>query len=740
MAVGKKAGKGGRNDTEGAETTAAKAIPVTAIASYTENKGLHYAATALATKTVQVWQFTPTTKTLMFEIHHHSSVSAMSALYSNGFAYPILITSSGNDAFTWHGNSGAKLKIFSGHSDAVTTLCTYSAPKARTLLLTGSRDKTVMLWDLLNGERLRVLDPGYAVNSIAVVPNNDDGSSFLVTTAGKAQHATVHVEYAFSYPMLPHTIYTLFERDSESKVRQNYTWDRLRSIADASGPRFWQENCHLFTTLFSLKSEDSLDVKMIVSFYVTFASVLPTVIHRLPDVKGSKLLKYVLDKRIPVHQIVLSAWISALHTPCDTFVRQMFHPCNNFEIDNLLLLAKLFPSEFVAFLCKVQLVQSHELLHRKCTSYPFENPQKWIVEGMRSTVSSNMWAQAGYFTDSTSPGAQPVTAHMIPLIGVANDAMLKAVVDTSVRLDDMAVFDSQVGMAAFGYAWTAFGRYVHIRAFIAYSVFLAIFTASVTAFDRLQRSHSDSERAMAWVLQALVLLFNLYYVLDEVVQMSDSKMRAQLLAKVTRSKESLASNVQTLQNLFSASDAPANTTLAKTPETAKKVAKVESVKVRGKRAKRGSLIDNIPAVREPAPAAAAAAATETPGGTAPTTPVGVRDGEVPDAEELTEEQPPFSLRLWLRARVISIRKAILGWVQRFILFDVVVHFCDFWNGLDLVLIALVFAGTLLRCAYVRETNQSRCVLAVASVFAWFKLLYFMRPFKESGLLGKIVCC
>ncbi len=66
------------------------------------------------------------------------------------------------------------------------------------------------------------------------------------------------------------------------------------------------------------------------------------------------------------------------------------------------------------------------------------------------------------------------------------------------------------------------------------------------------------------------------------------------------------------------------------------------------------------------------------------------------------------------------------------------HLSEFWNLLDMLVIVLVFAGTILRCAYQGETNRSRCVLAVASVFAWFKLLYFMRPFKSSGLLGKFL--
>ena len=64
------------------------------------------------------------------------------------------------------------------------------------------------------------------------------------------------------------------------------------------------------------------------------------------------------------------------------------------------------------------------------------------------------------------------------------------------------------------------------------------------------------------------------------------------------------------------------------------------------------------------------------------------------------------------------------------------HFSDFWNQLDLAVIVVVTVGTLLRCCYLRETDQSRGVLAIGCVLVWFKLLYFMRPFKGSGPLGK----
>jgi WD40 repeat protein len=66
------------------------------------------------------------------------------------------------------------------------------------------------------------------------------------------------------------------------------------------------------------------------------------------------------------------------------------------------------------------------------------------------------------------------------------------------------------------------------------------------------------------------------------------------------------------------------------------------------------------------------------------------------------------------------------------------HFSDFWNMLDLAVILMVLLGTLLRCFYGHETDRSRCVLAIGTVLVWFKPLYFLRPFRESGPLGELL--
>jgi hypothetical protein len=68
------------------------------------------------------------------------------------------------------------------------------------------------------------------------------------------------------------------------------------------------------------------------------------------------------------------------------------------------------------------------------------------------------------------------------------------------------------------------------------------------------------------------------------------------------------------------------------------------------------------------------------------------------------------------------------------LFDHV--FGDMWNTMDAISFAGAFVGIIIRLSYMTDTDVSRSILAVSSVFVWFKVLYFLRAFSSSGPLSK----
>ncbi len=66
------------------------------------------------------------------------------------------------------------------------------------------------------------------------------------------------------------------------------------------------------------------------------------------------------------------------------------------------------------------------------------------------------------------------------------------------------------------------------------------------------------------------------------------------------------------------------------------------------------------------------------------------------------------------------------------------HLQDPWNFLDLSSQLIVITGTLLRIIYDTETRLSKCILAVASILLWAKILYYLRAFEDFGIIVSMV--
>jgi hypothetical protein len=270
-----------------------------------------------------------------------------------------------------------------------------------------------------------------------------------------------------------------------------------------------------------------------------------------------------------------------------------------------------------------------------------------------------MWTKvAGYHSEINDTNAQPITAYMVPLAAAADMKLLQAYVDVSDSLDDLAIFNSDIGSVAFRYAWRSFGKDAHINAMMYYGLFVAVYTCSVVVFDRLHQSDHAYGPVLAWILQAYVLRLVLKYIIDEVRQCyNDYSIR---LRRNNERMHSIARVVVT--------DEPVGEKL-------------------------------VP-------------------------------GQHRQAFLRTSKRFRFLRKACSRAadyiRTLTVVK-VFKIVYR--------HFSDFWNILDLSVILIVLLGTLLRCFYGKETDRSRDVLAIGCVLVWFKLLYFMRPFKGSGPLG-----
>jgi len=61
-----------------------------------------------------------------------------------------------------------------------------------------------------------------------------------------------------------------------------------------------------------------------------------------------------------------------------------------------------------------------------------------------------------------------------------------------------------------------------------------------------------------------------------------------------------------------------------------------------------------------------------------------------------------------------------------------------WQLLDICFVLTALIGVLSRMVLWKETDHSRELLSVATIFVWFKVLYYLRPFKASGPLVSMV--
>jgi WD40 repeat protein len=473
--------------------------------------------------TIDVWSYT--TKTLVHKISTQLT-PGVGELLAAGRSRIVAVGKT--CAQVWDIHKGELLHSLSGgHTDLKTAAVFMNATgfaRGNSLLVTGDRRGLLTVWDLRSGKPIRTMEGYSGVTALCTSNVGDSSSSGLIFAATNACAVDVWADCLTveKYMPLPSTVKTVLDYEIARLTSQDNdcAWSRIVAMSDEYGDAFWLENYSLFTNVIERQLKSCIRD----SFYKTFKSKLSAVVHLLPQVldkdKGTKksLLEVCIDDNLPIRGIVLDAWSAALNTPHTDFVNQVFHPCTSLQTAGLIKLADRFPAEFIDFICRIKLLKSHPMAHLNCTAYSIGHKSGLVVEGLPSKPQVDMWSTVAGYHCSKNAAKDPtkrVTAFVLPLIGAADLDMLNAYVNISNTTDNLAIFESDVGITAFRYAWTSFGLRAHIAATVRYFVFIAIYTLSVFLFDRLQRAERLSSRVGAWFLQAAVLCGALYYTFDE---------------------------------------------------------------------------------------------------------------------------------------------------------------------------------------------------------------------------------
>lgn len=676
--------------------------------------------TASVDKTIAVWSYPAGEIIRKMEGAHTEAIRNMAIWqlsHEPGLAEkkqpPIYLATAGQDgvAVVWDLRKGKALHTLRKHEAPVTSVLIYETAGVP-LVITGGEDDMVIVWDLKTGNFIRSMEGFNAVSAMAIYQASDGLSTARILTASIDTAINVWADCLLDedYMPLAGTVEQMmkYELMQAAYNEGRETWSRMRDASTQYGDQFWLENYRFFVKVF----EPSVKPTIRDSFYRMFKAFLPLVIHLLPPIlyKGKErtLLEVCIEENLDIRRIVIDAWVTALNSPNYDYLYQANHPATKFSSEVLLKLADLYPDEFISFICRLKLIKSHSTVYKTCPTYHISHKGGLIIEGMPSKLSVDMWAVvAGYFTRKNAAtgvkGDQPVTGLTIPLLGVADLKMLSAFVDTSNAVGSLDIFESEVGIIAFKYAWQSFGFRIHVITTLRYLCFTGMYTVSVFYFHRLQRSDSSYIRFWAWLIQALVLIYVLYYFYDESRQFWNENKH-----KVMAVKQRLLDRKERAKELK-----------RKAQEHVEEEQKEKDPKYVPGQHRRQFL--------------ARSSGKHTVNRRNPALYTGCRFLLATLEVKISALLASLGRAIW-SLRCIG-TYAVQLWEDS-VLRMLLKHFMGFWNIVDISVIGLVTVGTMLRISKGEETDLSRCILSIGCVVVWFKILNFMRPFKHSGPLGK----
>ncbi len=593
--------------------------------------------------TTTLWDLETLTKIRVFRGIHTDYVF-FTALYDPRTQYiptgdlpahkqnPAVITSSYDFSFAvWDMHTGAlRYHKTEAHRDSVTALAVYTPPFASSddpLVITGSIDRMIHIWNLFTGEKVQTL-VGHADRVCYIKVYEPPGQHPVILSGGDDEQTIVWEDSLYQKPFMPlrESVIRAFEADFEK-----IDWPMITEMAEIYGGELFVENSNLFTIAVLKDRADFL-----LKFWEYLTLTLPTIKPEEIE-SGSGVFFDILSIAIKrcdltsVRAIVLS-WIKNLNQDMDNMLTQrVYHPSYFFPEDVLELLYKYYPSEFLHFINSLKLIRNFQgLMGGKQRKY-LSSSSRYEFQGSASRVDTYQDIWENFDPTSTySPGKgfaekqnwfdraliqldrqiiqayqsfsrffevkiepQPVTSMMVPFKDCNNAyRYLKKFVDVSNQLDDVSIFDSEIGIVFLRYFWHIRGRGTHMLAFFKYILFSIIFLVVIYSYEENYHRY------------------------------------------------------------------PAISALS------------------------GICI----------------------GGFA-----------------------------WYGYEEFSQMRKMLG---AFTVHNLITHIADLWNAVDLVIVVNGIIGLVLRLAYDRDTPTGRSCLAVTSVFMWFKILYFLRPFSSTGPLGK----
>jgi hypothetical protein len=191
------------------------------------------------------------------------------------------------------------------------------------------------------------------------------------------------------------------------------------------------------------------------------------------------LLRSATNKKdVKLIRCVLSMWEQVLNQPCLHWLDQCNGPSSRILTSELISLARIYPLLFKNFIVNLKLQQVHPYIMQDCSTHlSLEKPfQKKGINGSLSETA--IWKRKG---------VQYITANVVglyvPLCNCADPEMLSMYRQVSENLNDVEIFQCDVGLPSIRLAWARYGLHYHSFGMLLVVMYIFAFTKSVFESD-----------------------------------------------------------------------------------------------------------------------------------------------------------------------------------------------------------------------------------------------------------------
>jgi WD40 repeat protein len=727
--------------------------------------------------------------------------------------YPSLVTSSYDMTMAiyaiHHDHANLKHHLKDQHRDSITALTVYTPASKddNPLIISGSIDRMVIVWDLFKGIPLQKLightdrvcfittyvPPPHTLTtssasvsplSLSISPTSPSPSSSSrfqrnpirtpLVLSGSDDETTIVWEdslHQSSFMPLRDDVNRCFDSDCLEE-----DWPLITDLVKTYSKRLFLMNSNLFFLAVKYSRPD---------FLLKFRSFLTLVLPLIKKYESQNLLTFAVNRNDLLSvRIILLCWTENLNRDInDMLTQRMYHPSYFFPDNDLILLAKKYPVEFKNFIISLRLIRNHyTLILNKDNETIVSSFQKQRIDhhdlakrfqlhlnhidndhgGRRSSLAltgkefstfidkieeygkstldlenklnimnhslneitstrclrlspiyryeveatdnpiakfdelwykkliaqshMELWARLWNELWNETTDAQPVTSLMIPL---RNTAKLKESLEVYVRLsnqlDSVDIFNSDIGIVSLRYFWDSHAKQFHVLACIKYAVFMFLYMIAIYSYEfyYLTGKLIWSQQGMMWCLNVVVLFSFFYYAYEEKEQFQYKYPSEPIVIEegglAGEEQQNLKNN--TLNSGFpsekSQKDGPPSPGYAAPPLSNHSTSRFSSF-------------------------------------------FDINTGS-------SFIDPQHIEKALTNAHNKRKVRTLRSFIEHFLL--------DLWNLVDVFIMVCGSVGIILRFIFDDDIRVGRGFLAICSIMMWFKVLYFMRPFSNSGPLG-----